>query len=314
MGVISTRIPRTAVSIARGLILGALIALLPTAGFGEHPIEVQQLASNSEYYKALVTFDRIPRRQATTESTIAAGRSAWALSLPDRATALFDEALKDTTLPAAERARVLLSKGIIEYQENRHQVAALYAERAMKLLESPSPLRAKVWALHGQTLAALKNYGAAEDKLVNAIAESEPTEAAELHFQLGEVRLKLNKLEDARLDFESIPMGNDRIPQAMRYLGEIALQTGKMSQVSFWLNRGRSEYPDSFLDSWVDYALAEAAIGSDDLEELRRIRIEANQKFAPSDYWITLMNAAAEAFEWRTEHGIEQKEHDESIG
>jgi hypothetical protein len=78
----------------------------------------------------------------------------------------------------------------------------------------------------------------------------------------------------------------------------IALDTGKMKSASFWLKKGRAEYPDSFLDSWVDYALLRIAMSENDQVAVREVRAAATKKYPPSDPWLNLLQAAAEGFEW----------------
>jgi hypothetical protein len=85
----------------------------------------------------------------------------------------------------------------------------------------------------------------------------------------------------------------------VRSLGEIALETGDYAAAGFWLRRGREEYPDRFLDSWVDYALVRVAAHDGATDEVREIRTRAEAAYAPSDGWLTLLVAESEAYEWR---------------
>lgn len=282
------------------VLLTTQVLLLPAVTVAQNSNEVQQLSSDGEHMKALVAYEALPKRRATVDATIAAGRSAWALSLPDRATEEFDRALTDESLSGVDRARVFLSKGIIEFQEGRYQVAKLYADKTIELLDEAGPLRAKAYLLSGQSLAKLNDFGASESALQSALDESLQDEKPEVHFQLGECRLKLNKLDQAKENFESIPLGNERTAVSIRHLSEIALEKNELGQAAFWLTKGRSEYSDNFLDSWVDYALVKTAIGEGNLDEALKLQADAMKRLPPSDYWLTLLNAGIEAFKAKT--------------
>jgi len=287
-------------AILRQAVWGVILAALwvwPLAA--QHPIDVQRKAAQGEYLEALATYDRIPKRQITTAAMISAGKAAWALSLPERATLEFDQALQDKQLGKEPRARLLLSRGIIEYQEGHYQVAILYAEKTLRLLKQPSPLQAKAWLLWGESLSQLKSYGAAEDKYEKALAGSLPSEQPEINYLLGICRMKLGRWEDARRNFEKVPLQHPRTPDSLRSLAEISLQAGRYAQAVFWLTRGRKDYPDHFLDSWVDYALVRAAAEMKDAKQVRQLQSEAQKKYPPSDHWLTLLNAAAESFNWQ---------------
>jgi len=283
------------------VIVAAGLALLTTAPnvHAEHPIDVQRLTAKGEHLKALSTYDALPDRKKTTYSTIAAARSAWALGLNKRAIEGFDRALQDEALEKVDRGRVLLSRGIIEYQEARYATAALYADRASQELLEPTILRAKVWLLWGQALQKMNAAAQAEEKLVKALEEASDEDLSEVHYTFGLVEQALGKNKEAREHFEKIPLEHEKTPLAMRNLATIALQDKRYSDALFWLEKGRKDFRDSFLDSWVDYTQLQAAIGMDDVEKVRSIREEASKQYPPSDKWFALLEAAAEGYEWK---------------
>ncbi len=291
-----------------------VLCLLLTCGFmpnrpaaAQHPIEVQRLAAKGDFFEALRIYDKMPRRKTTPEAAVAAGKAAWALSLPNRAIEEFEKALQSENLDDVQRGRLLLSRGIIEYQENRHRVAILYAEKALGVLKQASPLRAKAWLLWGESLSRLKSYGAAEHKYLKALEESPEADAPAIHYLLGVAQQKLGKLKEARENLEKIPLYHDDTPNALRRLAEISLAEKKFEEAAFWLKRGRRDYPESFLDSWVEYALLEIAIQRKDKTAVAQIQEAAQQKYPPSDAWLSLLNAAAEEYRWRDSHGEEAK-------
>lgn len=280
-------------------LVSGLAVFAPISALSQHSIDVQRAAASGEHLAALATYDRLPRRVVTAEARVAAARSAWALGLPERALAEFDEALHTEGLPAVERARLHLSQGIIHFQEGRYHVALIHAEKASAELSEPSPLRAKVRLLAAESHARLNAFGRAEEFYLSAIAEAAPEDKADIHFMLGECQRPLGKLEAARENFEKVPLRHERTPAAVRHLAEIALETGRFDSAGFWLRRGREEYADRFLDSWTDYALVRVAAHEGASAELREIRARAETTYPPSDGWLTLLVAEAEAYEWR---------------
>lgn len=266
---------------------------------GQHSIDVQRSVAKEEFFEALKLYEKMPKRKATLDAVVAAARAAWALSLPDRAIEELELALRTEKIDPILKSRLFLSRGIIEYQEGRYQVALLYAEKATEGLDGGSPLRARAWLLWGESLLKLDSFGKAETKFTNALEEVRPEEQAHVHYMLGVCQLKLGKIDQAREHFEQIPLDSDDTPMTIRYLAMIALDQGNYQQADFWLKRGRAEFPEAFLDSWVDYALTQAAVQLDNLEEVRVIQTEASQKYPPSDHWLTLLQAAVEAYEWR---------------
>lgn len=282
------------------ILLLLLMLLYATQLSAQHPIEVQRLAAAGEYFKALASYDKMAKRQATPEAVLAAARSAWALGLPDRAIAEFDKALQKQELDRKQQARAWLSKGIIEYQEQHYQVAILFAEKAINMLSRAGALRSKAWLLWGEGLYELASYGSAADKYSKALEEASVDEQADIHYRLGLCKIKLGQLSDARSSFEQIPLGHERTASAIRYLAQIAIETKDFTSAAFWLKRGREEYPNDFLDSWVDYALVKIAISEQDAAEVVRIQSTATQRYAPSDRWLNMLNAAVEVYRWQS--------------
>lgn len=285
----------------KGLLLKAPLLLAFTAGnaAAQHSIEVQRLTAKGEYFEALTTYEKLPKRKTTSGASIAAAKSAWGLGLPLRAIEEFDKVLRDESLDSVERARILLSRGIIEYQEDRTQVAALYAEKSAALLPEAGPLRAKAWFLWGQALDRMGQYGPAEDKYVKAIEEGEIDDKGDMHFMLGRCLQKLGKNAAARENLEKVPLRHDKTAKAVRALAELSLAEHEYDQAEFWLGKGRQDYADEFLDSWVDYALMQVAISRSDQERARLILEESKKKYPPSDHWLNLLSAAEESFMWQ---------------
>lgn len=279
------------------LVLTSLV-LSPASLLAQHPVEVERQAANAEYFQSLVTYDKLPRRRTTTSAILAAARSAWGLSLPERAGEELEAALRDPNLDSTERGRIHLTRGIIEFQEGRYQVAALYAQKAAETADESATLRSRSMLLWAEALSELQSYGLADEKYKAAAEAAAVEDQPEIAFGHGSALFALGRYDEARLAFEKVPLGHERTADAIKHLARIALDTGRTASAEFWLNKGRAEYPDSFLDSWVDYALVRVAIEQKDHSKVKLIRETAAGRYPPSDFWVSLMNAAAEAFEW----------------
>ena len=219
------------------------------SSLAQHPIDVQRALANGQYFQALVTYDRLPKRTDTSASMYAAARSAWALSLPTRASDEFDRALRDEQLTTSERARIFLSKGIIELQELRYQVAVLYAQRAVQLLgdeDSNLALRSKAYFLWAEALSKQRQFGEAEVKYVSALQGSAESDLPQFHFALGNCRMQLGKYSEAREEFERVPQEHELTSAAIRKLAVLAVEANNPSAAQFWLQRGLQSFADDF--------------------------------------------------------------------
>jgi len=283
-----------------GVFLLQLAAALPA--IADHPIEVQRKNARGEHFEALVLYERLAKRNMTLDARLAAARSAWAMGLVDQAVSEFEHLLLQDQLTERERVRIHLMRAILEYQEERHQVAALFAERAVSGLPEGTQ-RGQAWLVWGDSLQELKSYGAAQERYQSALKELAPDERVEAYFRMGLNLIRLGKLPEAQEALENVPLGHPRTPAAIRELARIALQNNRFNHASFWLERGKEDYPDDFLDSWVDYALIRVAQETGELERARDLRKKAKEKYPPSDPWVTLLNASAEGFEWQVFFG-----------
>ena len=283
------------------IFLTLLLLAIPVSA--QHPVEIQKKTAEGDHFRALVDFDKLPKRRRTVDSRLAAAKSSWALGLVNRAAEEYDSLLRETDLSNIERAKILISRGIIELQESRHEVASVYAEKAVKKLEKASPLRSRAWLLWGQSLYDAKAYGSSCQKFANALEEALPTERPEIEFRMGKCERRLGKYKEAVEHFQNIPIHHPNTPEAVKNLAHVSLELKQYDQAAFWLAKGRQEFPNKFLDSWVDYALMQVAIHENDTEKVISLRKEAKEKYPPSDAWYALLDAAAEAYEWAQEAG-----------
>ncbi|MCB0318484.1 MAG: tetratricopeptide repeat protein [Bdellovibrionales bacterium] len=278
-----------------------LMLLFPITSIAQHPVEIQKKTAEGDHYRALVDFEKLPKRRRTVDARLAAAKSAWALGLVDRAAKEYDSLLRENQLSGDEVAKILISRGIIELQENRPEVAIVYADKAVKKLAQASPLRSRAWMLWGEALYDSKAYGSACQKYTKALDEALPPEKPEIEFSIGKCERQLGKYKEAINHFQRIPIYHQKTPEAVKNLAHVSLELKEYDQAAFWLAKGKQEFPSSFLDSWVDYALMQIAIHQNDSEQVKNLREQAKEKYPPSDAWFALLEAAAEAYEWAEE-------------
>ncbi len=278
-------------------VLTSLLALTRVS-IAEHPVDVQKLSAEGEHFKALEMYERLPDRRLADDTHIAAAKSAWALGLTKRASDIFDSVLRGSSIDNDERARLTFSRGIIEFQEGRYQEAALFAEKAASHLPEKSPLRGRILLLLGQSLFKAQSYATAEEKLWRALAESAPEDRPDVSLSLGMTQIKLGKLSDAERALKSIPTDHQNAPEAIRMLADISLQNNNGDRARFWIDKGKADYSESFLDSWTDYGLTAAALKSGDVERARKTTQDATRRLPPSDPWLIITQASLEQAEW----------------
>jgi tetratricopeptide (TPR) repeat protein len=287
---------------ARGYILVAI--LVPLLAWGrvaraQHPNEVQKLSAEGDHMRALAMFEILPNKKVATETRIAAAKSAWALGLNRQTAQAFDEILRDPNIAPDIRTRLVLSRGVIEYQEERYLEAALYAEKSIGYMHESVPLRGRAYLLWGQSLLRTGAYTSAHEKFQKALNDVQASDKAEAHFALGLVELKLGRYTDAQKNLEAIPMDHARTPVAVRMLASLALETHQHDRAKFWIEKGKSDYPEAFVDSWGDYGLVQVALAQGSIDDARKLVERAQKQFAPSDSWLILMQASLELAEWK---------------
>lgn len=282
------------------LIVTFLASLCHRSAHAEHPVDVQRLSAEGEHFRALEVYERLPDRRLDKDTHVSAAKSAWALGLARKAADLFDLVLRGEGLDLDERARLTLSRGIIEYQDERYQEAALFAEKASSYLPEKAPLRGRALLLWGQSLLRAQQYSTAEEKLWRALAEVTAGDRPDVSMSLGAAQLKLGKLGDAERTLKGIPTDHPSAPEAVRLLASISMQTGQNDRARFWFEKGRADYSTAFVDSWVDYGQLNLALQSGDLPRARKVFEQAQKRLPPSDVWLIVMQASLEQAEWNS--------------
>ena len=269
-----------------------------SVAIAQHPIDVQKASADGEHFKAITTYLAVPDRRVETDTRVAAAKSSWALGLHQQAAQEIDHILRGQEISETERARLTLTRGVIEFQEEHYREAALYAEKGITLLKVSSPLRSRCYLLWGQALERVNSLGTAEEKIKKALTEADQEDISEVHFGLGEIQMRLGKLSEAEENLKAIPLEHDRAPRAIRDLVSITLESEQFDKAKQWLEKGKSEFPEIFFDSWTDYGFLRAALAEGELLAARRILDSAVKQYPTADSSLVLMQAAIERSEW----------------
>ncbi|MGI6680618.1 MAG: tetratricopeptide repeat protein [Bdellovibrionota bacterium] len=273
----------------------------------QHPIDVQKNANNKEYYKAMISFEKLPKQKINKNVLTSAAKSAWALSLPDVAVELFDKILENDDITNKEKATIYLYKGIIDFQEEKYSSSQVYAQKALELSgDDTNSLKSACLKLIGDNLFNLKLYGKAKEKYTEALKYAKPFETSSIYLQRGITSFYLGSFTEAQNDLKKVSMDNEDAPLAVRLVMKILLDKKDFNNLKKWLAVSNEEFPNEFIDSWVDYAKVKVAINDKDKKTAIKILDEAKEKFPQSDLWINLASASLETFLW--EQGTKNKE------
>lgn len=281
------------------LILFIFLNIFVSKAFCQHSIDVQKAQLNQDYWDSLLLFERMPKRTATHDAIIAAGKSAWALGLVKKANQFFDQALLSKELTLEQKSDLLVSRGLIEFQEDNYEVAILFAKKAIDLFEDEHAFRGRAWLLWAESLYNKGSFGGAEKMYRNALKEIDQESINEVNFLLARCLLKNGKEDEAQHHFTQIPLNNERAPEVIKHLAEITFNQEDYEQSKVWLEAGRKNFKNKFLDSWVDYALTVIALTQNNFAKAENIQKEALKVYPPSDYWLTLLNSEIEAKLWK---------------
>ncbi len=286
--------------IKRFFTIAAVLNLICVSNsLAEHPINVQKNAINKEYYKAMVSFERLPRQKLNKEVLLSAAQSAWALSLPDTAIELFDKILDDKNISNKERAKIYLYKGIIDFQEGKYSISQIFAKKALSFSNDISEsLKSAALKLLGDSYFKLKLYGEAKREYIEALKYADNNQQPSIYLQKGMAEFYLGSFDEAQKDLQKVSMDNEDAPLAIKLLMKILLEKKDYQKLKKWIEVLNIEFPDEFIDSWIDYAKVKVAISEDNKREALKVLEFAKDKYPESDSWINLARASLETYLW----------------
>jgi tetratricopeptide (TPR) repeat protein len=294
------------------------LTLLSSEALAQHSIEVEKKAQSGEWLEALTIYRQMPSRKVTSTAALAAAKSAWALGLVDDAKKEYDKALAlDATAQALSddaRARIYFSRGIIEFQEGNYQASIVFAEKADGLVIEEGPLKSEIAQLWGEALYKSNKPQIALRKLEWALQHVSADNAGDLHYNIASAAMSIGQLDKAEEHLTLIPINHSKSGLAIKALASIALENKKYREVIFWLTKGRTEYPDTFLDSWVDYALTRSYAATGDSQKVVETSEKASSIYPPSDGWLILLQSAAEQARWESDAAMMARMNQKSQG
>ena len=286
--------------IKRFFTIAAVLNLICVSNsLAEHPINVQKNAINKEYYKAMVSFERLPRQKLNKEVLLSAAQSAWALSLPDTAIELFDKILDDKNISNKEKAKIYLYKGIIDFQEGKYSISQIFAKKALSFSNDISEsLKSAALKLLGDSYFKLKLYGEAKREYIEALKYADNNQQPSIYLQKGMAEFYLGSFDEAQKDLQKVSMDNEDAPLAIKLLMKILLEKKDYQKLKKCIEVLNIEFPDEFIDSWIDYAKVKVAISEDNKREALKVLEFAKDKYPESDSWINLARASLETYLW----------------
>lgn len=265
----------------------------------QHPIDVQRQYVQGDYYQAVLTYEKMPKRTRTLAAEVSAGKAAWALSMPKRALAVFEKALREEDISEHERQWLLFSRAVISYQEDRFEEALAYADSALKEFPEGDPITARVHALKGQALMRLEDYVQALEHLELSLQSCAEEDQEDLHYLIGQCQFRIGEFKQARVHLEQLSSDYEDNAGALRMLIYISLEQELYDEAGHWLDKGTQLRPESFLDSWSDYARLKIAMAQGDKKQVASIVEHSQGKYPPSDGWLAMIEASAELYHWQ---------------
>ena len=298
------------------ILLNLYVYIFISSAVAQNSIDVQRLSSKGDHFKAILNYVKIPKNKVSIESVIAASRSYWALGLIDKALKEFEKVSREENLNSNLIFETLFSRAIINFQEGRYELSSILSENTIENLPEPSLTRAKAWFLWGESLFNQKYAGKSVDKYIHAIEEAsssiqnnsiqnnsgkdldfaDDSGINEMYFSLGKAYLDLGNIDDARTTLLKIRKNSEKYPLSLRLLAKLSIDSKQFEDAKKFLEEGKNNYTDNFIDSWVDYGDLQIAISNKDNLAVNEIIKKANEKYSPSDDWLAIINGTSELF------------------
>jgi tetratricopeptide (TPR) repeat protein len=288
-----------------GLILCSGFVSAENMFHGEPLIGVKELSRQGRHFDALMMYKENENSHSLGE-IFAVARSAWALGLVNEARKRWDEALQHPECSGTERARVYLSRAIMELQEGDYEKARSFAEEGSSIIEA-SELRGELFFVVAEALYSQKMFSLSERYYDRVVREGSKERSQESLLQLARVRFSLGRFAEARKTLTQIELTSKFTPEAISELLHIDLKNRNHSGVRTWVEEGRTSYPSEFRSPKVSYqhatALASEGLLLEAEEEVAYISAHSKE----NDPWLNLGRALIEA-EYAKELVVEDNE------
>ena len=255
-------------------------------------LSIRELNEQGKYFEAVLRVEEVDTYRPLGE-IISAAKSAWALSLVSYARKYWDLALSHKDCVGIEKARVLLAKSLLEFQERNYEQARGLAEEGASLI-GESDLRGELWLLVGESLRAQELYSLSETYFEKAAKETSGNRKQEVLLSLAQVKKHLGKFEDSRSVLTKIELNSNITTKALTELVNIDANANNYLGVRTWVKEGRKSFPSEFGSSKLCYNNVRAMLADglvDDAEkEIQKISKEVHAE----DVWLQLSRSILE--------------------
>ena len=159
-------------------------------------------------------------------------------------------------------------------------------------------LKSAALKLLGDSYFKLKLYGEAKREYIEALKYADNNQQPSIYLQKGMAEFYLGSFDEAQKDLQKVSMDNEDAPLAIKLLMKILLEKKDYQKLKKWIEVLNIEFPDEFIDSWIDYAKVKVAISEDNKREALKVLEFAKDKYPESDSWINLARASLETYLW----------------
>lgn len=257
-------------------------------------LTIRELSEQGKHFEAIIRVEKDNSYRPLGE-IIAAAKSAWALSLISHARKYWDLALSHKDCVGTERARVLLARGLMEFQERNFEQARSIAEEGTSYINE-SELRGELWLLIGESLRAQELFSLSETYLDKAVSESTGHRKQEAILSLAAVKKQLGKTDDARNTLTKVELSSQVTVKALTELVHIDAQKNNAQGVRTWIQEGRKSFPSEFSSSQIGFQHVRAMLSDGLLDDAEKEIQKVSREVHADDVWLQLSRSLVEEY------------------
>jgi tetratricopeptide (TPR) repeat protein len=283
--------------------------------FADHPIEIESLLKEGDYYEASLKGQTLPHNLHTINSKFRYGESLWRLSLHEKAKAVYRSIIEAKESSARDRILGLKILSVIALQEptksnlkESREAALLLLQEVAKEQEShsmkgsdKSPFNYErgvgeyilglVASRSNEFLLCTEHFARAIQAFsIDNEGEDKPL-SSDARFYQAECYEKLGLLKEAQKSLEGITLGSDQSLKAMLRLARLSLQERNYNDLFFWIEKYRDLLPPGSIDGEISYLKVMALLGTKRFQEAIEVAKECTNTLPPSNPWLVQIEA-----------------------
>ena len=270
--------------------------VLTSVSYAEHPTVIERLFLDEKYFEALVSYKKLPERQRTSRVVDIGIQSAWALGLNQEALSEINYLVERFPKKVEKDARFALTQAIILFQEGELTRASEVVSHMLHSDSLKRTIRGEALLLLGHIAYKKANYEHTNTYVSEALSLLAPDSRADAHLLLGLSFFEIEDYQRSRQHLIELPPEHNEAGRAIKLLSKLAILRSDFNAASAWLKEGQRLFPSIFVDSWVDYALVRIAIARQDREGIFKLLKKAQEKYPPSDVWMSLLESTVEIY------------------